>query len=64
MVYMTLYVDCCFSLFSLQRCPKPSLDICLIGMYPFVGCQFVSASEDNVVLLTKTSQDTLQRSKR
>ena len=59
-----MYIDGCFSLFSMQRCPQPSLDICLIGMYPFVGCQFVSASEDNVVLLTKASQDTLQRSKR
>ena len=53
-----------FPLFSMQRCPQPSLDICLIGMYPFVGCQIVSAGEDNVVLFTKASQENLQRSKR
>lgn len=48
----------------MQRCPKSSLDICLIGMYPFVGCRYVSASEGSVVLFTKTSHEALQRSKR
>ena len=48
----------------LQRCPPSSLDICLIGMYPFAGSQYVLATEERVVLLTRASHDALQRSKR
>lgn len=48
----------------LQRCPPSSLDICLIGMYPFSGSQYVLATEERVVLLTRASHNALHRSKR
>ena len=49
---------------STQCCPQPSLDICLIGMYPFVGSRYVMATEESVVLFTRASRDVFQRSRR
>ncbi|XP_068700460.1 uncharacterized protein [Montipora foliosa] len=61
--------DCGWNLpvFDLERlrqcCPQPSLDICLIGMYPFVGSRYVMATEESVVLFTRASRDAFQRSR-
>ncbi|CAH3183618.1 unnamed protein product, partial [Porites evermanni] len=56
-----------FDLESLrQRCPPSSLDICLIGMYPFAGSQYVLATGERVVLVTgqedkKTKKNTAKK---
>ena len=54
------WVDLCL---LFQLCPPADLDICLIGMYPFPGPLFVTATEETVTLFTRASAEALQGNK-
>ncbi|XP_032235022.2 Hermansky-Pudlak syndrome 3 protein [Nematostella vectensis] len=41
----------------LQICPSPTLDICLIGMHPFVDLAYLLCSGEDVVLFTRATHD-------